>query len=499
MADVITRRQFMRNAGILTAALLSGSTHMARGQDDSSDRPNFVFILIDDLGWMDVGYHGSRLYETPNVDRLARSGMRFSDAYAACPVCSPTRSSIMSGKYPARLHQTDWIKGFPRRPHHKLLSVDDKNFLPREEVTVAESLKEAGYVTCHIGKWHMGGEGHMPTDQGFDYNICGGPKGSPPGYFYPWKRQGPGWDELRALGKKGDYLTDLLSHQATDFIREHQDQPFFLYLAHFNVHTPRQAKQQYKELYQKKLDAMPAQEGPAEEKERYDARTKLHQDDPTFAGMVQSMDESVGRVLDCLEETGLDENTVVVFMSDNGGLSTLPARRTGSTSNAPLRAGKGWCYEGGIREPCIIKWPGHTTPMSLCSEPVISTDFYPTMLAMAGLPLRPRQHMDGRNLAPLLTGQKEQLDREAIYWHYPHYHGSGSRPHGAMRKGRYKLIEFYEDMSVEVYDLEKDERERNDLSEKMPEKTVELREEFHAWLDKVDAQMPKPNPDYNKS
>ena len=312
-----TRRDFIRQAGMAAAGLLAGPSVLNAGGMEGENRPNFVFILIDDLGWKDVGYQGSELYETPNVDRLARSGMRFTDAYAACPVCSPTRASIMTGKYPARLHQTDWIPGFGSRPKYKLKSVEDLNYLPRDEVTIAEALKQAGYSTCHIGKWHLGGEGHMPGDQGFDVNIGGTESGGPPGYFAPWKRQGPGWDELRAEAEKGDYLTDHLSRKATEFIRDNKDNPFFLYLAHFNVHTPRQAKEKYKELYRKKLENTPKQEGPRERDEKYNAKTLLHQDNETFAGMVQSMDESVGRVLDCLEETGLEDNTVVVFMCDN--------------------------------------------------------------------------------------------------------------------------------------------------------------------------------------
>ena len=490
----LDRRQFILAAGAAAGSLLADPTTVAADTPSPEDRPNIVFILIDDLGWKDVGYHDSRLYETPNVDRLARSGMRFSDAYAACPVCSPTRASIMSGKYPARLNQTDWIPGKELRTERKFKQLQDLNYLPLDEVTVAEALKSAGYTTCHIGKWHLGGKQHMPSDQGFDINICGNRAGSPPGYFAPFPRQGPGWKELNEDAEKGDYLPDLLARRATSFIREHQDEPFFLYLSHFDVHTPRQAKDRYKELYRKKMEAMGQPSGPAHRDEKYNATTKLHQDNEIYAGMVQSMDESVGRVLNTLEGAGLREDTVVVFMSDNGGLSTLP-HHSASTSNEPLRAGKGWCYEGGIREPCIISYPRRVEPMSFSSEPVISTDFYPTMLDLAGLPLRPDQHQDGLSLVPLLEDGYE-LDREALYWHYPHYHGSNARPHGAMRKGKWKLLEFYEDMSVELYNLEKDISEKHDLSGEMPEKTAELRKQFHRWRERVDAQMPKPNPDY---
>jgi len=490
----ISRRRFLRKvslgaAGIAVSGLLSSCA------EQKYSRPNIIFILIDDLGWKDVGYHVSRLYETPNIDKLAEEGMRFSAAYAACPVCSPTRSSIMTGKYPARLNQTDWIPGRGDNPENKFLQVDDLNYLPLEEVTIAERLKEAGYVTCHIGKWHMGGAGHLPEDQGFDINIAGNERGSPPSHYYPYKRGDYQLKELAATGQEGEYLIDRISREAVQFITDHQEQPFFLYLSHYAVHTPREAKESLREYYEQKLDNMPEPEGPVYKDERYNAVTQLVQNNPEYAGMVQSMDESVGRVMRTLEELDLANQTILFFMSDNGGLSTLPPDRTASTANTPLRAGKGWLYEGGIREPMIVKWPEVTSPGSVCNDPVISTDFYPTILEMARLELAPEQHQDGVSLVPLLRGGTSP-DRDALYWHYPHYHGSNARPHGAIRMGDYKLIEFYEDMSVEVYNLKQDLAEQHNLAASMPGKANTLREQLHNWRTSVGAEMPQPNPEY---
>lgn len=492
----IQRRQFLESLSLGALGIFfTGAGLLSSCVSHKSSRPNIIFILIDDLGWKDVGYHDSRLYETPNIDKLAGEGMRFAAAYAACPVCSPTRSSILTGKYPARLDQTDWIPGRGNSPENKFLQVDDLNHLPLEEVTIAERLKEAGYVTCHIGKWHMGGEGHLPGDQGFDINIAGNERGSPPSYYYPYKRGDYQLKGLAATGEEGEYLIDRISGEAVQFITDHQEQPFFLYLSHYAVHTPRQAKESLREYYEQKLDNMPEPEGPLYQDERYNAATQLVQNNPEYAGMVQSMDESVGRVMRTLEEVGMSEHTIIFFMSDNGGLSTLPPDRTASTANTPLRAGKGWLYEGGIREPMIVKWPGVTSPGSVCTVPVISTDFYPTILEMARLEPEPQQHQDGESLVPLLRGGKS-LGRDALYWHYPHYHGSNARPHGAIRMGDYKLIEFYEDMSVELYNLGRDVEERNNLAASLPEKTDALRKRLHAWRKSVDAQMPEPNPDY---
>ncbi len=447
-------------------------------------RPNLVFILADDLGWRDLGCYGSTFYETPNLDRLAAKGMRFTDAYAACSVCSPTRASILTGKYPARLHLTDWLPGRPDRPDQKLNRPVILPHLPLEEVTIAEALKDAGYRTAFIGKWHLGGPGFYPDQQGFERNLGGCELGHPPSYFSPYR--------IPTLpdGPKGEYLTDRLTGEALKFIEANRDRPFLLYLAHYAVHNPQQAKADLIGKYRAKVAKLP----PASEPEfRPEGRhqTRQIQNQPVYAAMVQSLDESVGRVLDKLAALGLEEHTIVVFTSDNGGLSTAEGS---PTANAPLRAGKGWSYEGGVREPLLVRWPGVTPPGSVCRAPVMSTDYYPTLLEMARLPLRPRQHRDGVSLVPLLQGGT--LPERPLFWHYPHYSNQGGGPSGAIRLGDFKLIEWFEDMRVELFNLQDDLGEQHDLAARMPEKVAALRQQLHDWRRRVAAQMPTPNPNY---
>ncbi len=494
----LNRRDFLRVMAAAGAGLAGVSKIFA--VETAAKKPNFVFILIDDMGWTDVGCFGSKFYQTPNIDKLAAQGMRFTDAYAACPVCSPTRASIMTGKYPARLHLTDYIPGDQAsegKPwgSEKFIAPEFEQQLPLQEVTIAEALKQVGYATCYLGKWHLGTEEFYPDKQGFDSNIGGSDRGSPPSYFYPYgrgERSLPGLEE----GRQGEYLTDRLTDEAIRFIEGNKDKPFFLYLAHYAVHKPIQAKRELIAKYAGKLRGQEVTAGADYRAEKNFSVTKLKQDDPMYAAMVESVDESVGRVMDKLAESGMEENTIVIFVSDNGGLST---HGVGSvpTSNMPLRAGKGWLYEGGIREPMIVRWPGVVKPGSSCPEAVTSTDFYPTILEMAGMPLEPEHHKDGRSLVSLLKGEGK-IGREAIYWHYPHYHSSGSRPSGAVRAGRFKLIEWYEDDRIELYDLEKDVGEMNDLAYKMPEKAAAMREMLHSWLRSVGASMPvKLNPHYD--
>jgi arylsulfatase A-like enzyme len=448
-------------------ALSSG--HITSGLAAEAKRPNIVFILVDDLGWADVGCFGSKFYETPNIDRLATQGMRFTDAYAACAVCSPTRASIMTGKYPARLHLTDWIPGEPNRPAHALRSPEWRKYLPLEEVTIAKALKPAGYICASIGKWHLGGPKYYPEHQGFDLNIAGCDIGRPATYFWPYEGGTQTVPGLQVGGRKGEYLTDRLTDAAERFIEQNKDRPFFLYFAHYAVHVPLQAKPAVVAKY--KAKAPPG-----------------GQTNAVYAAMVESVDDSVGRILRKLEELGIAANTVVVFMSDNGGL--WPE----STSNAPLRAGKGYPYEGGVREPLIIRWPGTTQPGATCSVPVSSIDFFPTLLKIAGV--KAPGPVDGLSLVPLLK-QTGVPEREALFWHYPHYWGGNRvQPFGAVRAGDWKLIEFYETMAVELYNLKDDPGETRDLSKEKPEKAVELRERLHHWRQSLDAQMPTPNPDF---
>ena len=496
MHNNIDRREFLKKCGVGAAALTVPGC-LSQGIKSSKaigKRPNFVFILIDDLGWMDVGYNGSKFYETPNIDLLSANGMQFTDAYAACPVCSPTRASIFSGKYPARLNITDWIGGGQKG---MLLPAPYEHQLPLEEVTVAEVLQQAGYATGFIGKWHLGDEGYWPQDQGFDLNIGGHGRGSPASYFYPYRRRQPSSNDVPHLenGAEGEYLTDRLTDESLKFIDANTDRPFLLFLAHYAVHTPIQSKDELTQKYKNKLAAAEPPSGDTHRDQLGYGITKLHQDNAAYAGMIQSTDQSVGRIIAKLDELNLTDNTVVIFMSDNGGLSTLIRNENSPTANVPLRAGKGWLYEGGIREPMIIKWPGKIEPNTVCREVVTSTDFYPTMLEMAGLPLLPKQHPDGQSLMPLLQ-QKGSLHRPAIYWHFPHYHGSGNRPSGAVRAGDYKLIEWYENGRIELYHLKNDLSETNNLAESMPQKAAQLKQMLLIWRKQVDARMPKPNPDW---
>lgn len=446
--------------------------------------PNIVFILVDDLGWKDLGCYGSEFYETPNIDLLSSEGMIFTQAYAASPVCSPTRAAIMTGKYPHRVNITDWIPGDDPK-NRSLLGPADSNELALSETTLAEALKQNGYKTFFAGKWHLGSEGFYPEEQGFDINVGGHHRGSPPGgYYTPYK------NPKLIDGPDGEYLTDRLTNESMAFIKENKEQPFFLYLSFYTVHTPIQANISYVDYYKKKLEELgdPKQEKLPEN----EAYTTITQFNPAYASMVHSLDVNVGRLLKHLKELGLYENTVVVLTSDNGGLSTISSPNwTAPTSVRPLRAGKGWCYEGGIRVPLIVKAP--KTGNGVCNYPVISMDFYPTLLELAGLDMITQQHVDGTSLTPLLKGDSG-LERDELYWHYPHYHGSGWTPGAAIRKGPWKLIEFYETGELELYDLENDPGESNNLSESEEELVHTLKKQLLKHQDNTNAQMPKTNP-----
>ena len=402
-------------------------------------KPNVIFILIDDFGWKDSSCYGSTFYETPNIDRLAQDGMRFTDAYAACPVCSPTRASILSGKYPATVGVTDWIdwggKVHPARG--KLVDVPYIKHLPLEEKTLAATLREQGYQTWHVGKWHLGGPEYYPDKQGFDVNIGGCHWGMPlNGYFSPW-----GIPTLEE-GPEGEYLTDRLTDEAINLIHNNDGKPFFLNLWYYSVHIPIEAKPEKIRKYEAKARAMGldtlktfevGEFFPCEHKKDQRILRRLVQSDPAYAAMIESLDENIGRLLQAVAEAGQTENTIVVFTSDNGGLATAEGS---PTSNAPLAEGKGWMYEGGTREPLIIKWPEMVQSGSLCAIPVTSPDFYPTMLDLIGLDLLPEQHCDGVSFLPLLQGAK-LLERDAIFWHYPHYGNQGGTPGSSVRAGDY--------------------------------------------------------------
>jgi arylsulfatase A-like enzyme len=439
---------------------------------EPAPKPNVILILADDLGWADLGCYGSKYHHTPNLDRLAADGLRFTNAYAACPVCSPTRAALMTGKYPARLNLTDWLPGRPDRPDQMLLRPAINNALPADDETIAEALKRAGYVTGHVGKWHLGGKDAGPRQRGFDVNVAGDQAGSPRSYFAPYKgRDGqfmPGLEKA----PEGEYLTDRLTAEAEKFIETNRDRPFFLYLAHYAVHVPLKAKP---DLAAKYKPGRPGEQG-----------------NPIYAAMIESLDDSAGRVLKKLDELKLTERTIVIFTSDNGGLCVVEGPDTPATINAPLREGKGYLYEGGIREPLLVRWPGVTKAGTTSAVPVSSIDFFPTLLEACGAKSDARP--DGLSLVPVLKG--DGLKRDALYWHYPHYSNQGGRPGAAVRAGDYKLIEFYEDGRRELFDLKKDVGETRNLIEDKSDIAKDLGKILDTWRKEVGAKMMKPNPDY---
>jgi arylsulfatase A-like enzyme len=427
-------------------------------------RPNVIVILVDDLGWADLGCYGSRFHQTPHLDRMAREGLRFTDAYSACTVCSPTRAALLTGKSPARLHLTDWIAGHPA-PKAKLLPPDWSKRLDPSEPTVASRLKTAGYATASIGKWHLGAE-TTPEAYGFDVNVAGDHRGQPPRYVAPY--------DLPKLpdGPAGEFLTDRECSEALAFIEKNRSQPFFLYLPHYAVHTPIAGKTNVVA--------------------KYEARTPDHQRNPVYAALLESVDDSVGRIRAQLDTLGLATNTVILFTSDNGGLVMGGDRRP--TSNFPLRSGKGDVYEGGVRVPLLAVWPGVTKPGTTTSTPVQSVDVYPTVLEIAGVEDAAGHERDGASLVPLLQGKG--IAARSLYWHYPHYHPGGATPYGAVRSGDWKMIQFYESGHVELYNLASDLAEQQDLANAIPEKANALAKELAEWRTRVGAQMPVPNPNH---
>lgn len=470
----------------LAAISLFGTfANRAEADDKAGEKPNFVFFLVDDLGWADVGCFGSSFYKTPNIDALAGSGMKFTNAYAACPVCSPTRASIMTGRHPVRVDITDWIPGMnlERADNPLFALVEDRDNLALEEVTIAEALREHGYLTFFAGKWHLGDRGHWPTDQGFDVNIGGNQFGSPPGgYYAPWKNP-----TLKANDPE-EYVTERLTAESVKFIDQRdRERPFLLYLSYYNVHTPITPYKKRFEAFKKEAAEQFDDETPV--LEEHGAKSRARQDNAAYASMIAAVDDSVGQVLAKLEGAGLAENTVVIFFSDNGGLCTSPG--PGPTSNLPLRSGKGWLYEGGVREPMIVRAPGVAPPGSVCDTPVVSMDFFPTMLALAGLPALPERHVDGVSLLPLLQADGVLAARK-LYWHYPHYHGSTWTPGASIRDEDWKLIEFYHWDKVELYNLAEDPGEQHDVSKSYPEKTQQLLDELHRWQVELGAKMPEP-------
>jgi arylsulfatase A-like enzyme len=456
-----------------------------------AEQRNFVFFLVDDLGFGDLGYNGSEFYETPHIDALAASGMRFDNGYAACQVCSPSRASIMTGKAPPRHGITDWIgakTGMDWQRDDLVLPAEYVWNLPHEDITVAEAFRDGGYTTFFAGKWHIGTKGSWPEDHGFMINKGGWDKGSPMGgYFAPW-------DNPRLeSGPDGELLTLRLANETASFIESSKDKPFLAYLSFYTVHGPIQTTEALRNKYVEKAEKMGLTE--IDKRFKFDRRLPVRQvqDNPIYAGMMESLDTAVGIVMAKLKETGLDKNTVVIFTSDNGGVTTGDAY---STSLLPLRGGKGRQWEGGIREPYIIHVPGMTKPGASSDALAIGMDFYPTMLELAGLPLRPEQHVDGVSLVPVLSGKN--IPERDLFWHYPHYGNQGGEPSSIIRSKEWKLIYYHEDGRLELYNLREDIGEINDVASAYPEKVSEMQKRLNHWLADTGAKFPARDPRYSQ-
>ncbi len=464
-------------------------------------QPNIVLILIDDLGCRDLGCFGSSFYETPRLDALAAEGAKFANAYASCPVCSPTRASIMSGKYPARVGITQFIAG---RRNGRVLEAPFLHYLPLTETSVAKALGEGGYQTWHVGKWHLGDENFFPEKHGFDVNVGGCHMGCPHhGYFSPWKI--PTLTE----GPEGEYLTDRLTDETVKLIRNRdRERPFFLNLSHYAVHTPIQAPEHLVEKYRRKAAALGLDKinpiingGPMtfispgrEDKPMPHIKRRMLQSDPVYAAMMENLDTNIGKVLDTLETEGLSDNTLVIFTSDNGGLATAEGS---PTCNAPFAEGKGWDREGGNRVCQIARWPGVIRAGSICGPPVQSCDFYPTFLEAAGLPLRPEQHRDGISMMPALTGKGTMPDR-ALFWHYPHYSNQGGSPAAWILRDGWKFIRNYDADTEELFHLPSDVSESNNRANEFPERAESLSKELEAWQREIEAFIPTTNPEWER-
>ena len=478
---------------LVSFCLVEYSLALTDGANAKDERLNVVFILADDLGWRDLSNEGSDFYESPHIDRIASEGMKFTRGYATCQVCSPSRASIMTGKYPARLNITDWIgaaEGKAWKRNTKLLPATYNHVMPLDDIAMAEAFRKGGYRTFFAGKWHLGGEGSLPTDHGFEFNVGGHHRGSPPGgYFSPYSNP-----EMES-GPKGELLPIRLGQETAKFIEEHQDEPFFAFLSFYSVHGPIQSTESLWEKYRDKALKMQGEDGDPKNRFIIDRTTPVRQvqDNPLYAGMVESMDDGVGLVLETLDRLKLTDKTVIVFTSDNGGVSAGDGK---ATSNLPLRGGKGRQWEGGIREPFYIKWPKVVAPGATCDVPVIGTDFYPTLLEIAGLPAQPKQHVDGVSLVPLLKGG--EIANRQLYWHYPHYGNQGGEPSSIVRHGKWKLIHYYEDGRNELYNVDDDASEKSNVANEFPEVVEKLDRDLTSWLAEVDGRKPIANPNFDE-
>jgi arylsulfatase A-like enzyme len=455
-------------------------------------QPNIVFFFADDLGYSDLGAYGSAFHETPHIDQLAREGLQFTDAYAACQVCSPTRASLMTGQWPQRFGITDFISpqggNLPENWTRNtiLLPARNEDRLPLDAPTIAKALQKVGYATFFAGKWHLGPEGWWPENQGFDHNLGGHERGGPYGgnrYFSPYG------NPRLTDGPPGEHLPDRLATETAAFIEANRDRPFFAFLSFYSVHTPLMARDDLRRKYEEKRRQLRLETRWGREHTR---DVRLVQDHAVYAAMVEAMDLAVGKVLAQLDRLDLRQNTLVIFTSDNGGLSTSEGW---PTSNLPLRAGKGWIYEGGIRVPLLARWPAVIRPGTATTTPVSSPDFYPTFLEIAGAQPAPDQVLDGLSLLPLFQGGT--LPERPLFWYYPHYGNQGGAPSAAIRRGAWKLVEWFEDQRIELFDLPGDVGEENDLFRLHPDRADALQAELRAWQQMVGARFPTPNPSYD--
>ena len=490
--------QFLKSLKHYTAAtalLVFGCHDHEHGTalDGSKVLPNILFITVDDLGWADLGCYGADLHQTPHIDAFAKSAQLFTQAYAAAAVCSPTRASLLSGKSPAKLNMTIWREAANNTlTDRRLLPPNVEDNLPLEEVTIPEILQKAGYVTAHLGKWHVGDGAHFPESQGFDINIGATIWGCPPTFFYPYRgtiyrsfRYVPDLersiDGQYELDRDGEYLTDRLTDEAIVILERFQAKPFFINLSYYSVHTPIEAKAELVEYYRNKIT------------------TGMSHQNAVYAAMIHSLDENIGKLISKLDDLDLADRTLVILTSDNGGFINEWNGRV-VTNNSPLRSGKGSLYEGGIRVPTIVRWPGHTLPGAISPHPITTQDFYPTILEITSIQGDPQQiaSFDGTSLVPVLERPKSALGQRELYWHYPHYYPTTS-PVSAVRKGDWKLLEFLESGQVELYHLEEDIGEENNLAEIEPQKVNELLKLLRDWRVAMQAPMPHANPEFNNN
>ncbi len=483
--------KFLFFTALLLSFIFSSCSGNSKNKSTDSKKPNILFILVDDLGYTDLSCQGSKYYETPNVDRIAKEGMTFTEGYASCQVCSPSRASILTGLFTPKHGITDWI-GAPAGEawrktgrHTKLLPPDYDHQLRKELVTLPEALKSAGYKTFFAGKWHLGGKGSWPQDRGFDINIGGWHVGSPiGGYFSPWKNPN--------LPNKvpGENLSMRLAKETVKFIDQNKDTTFLAYLSFYAVHAPIQTTEERWRKYRDKADSI----GIAEKGFAMERRLpyRLHQDNPVYAGLIEQMDNAVGLVLNELEKLGLDKNTIVVFTGDNGG---VVSGDNYSTNLAPLRGGKGYQWEGGIREPFFIKVPWMDIAGKKCDVPVGSVDLFPTLLELADIPVPAKADFDGISIVPLLKGK--DIPERNLIWHYPHYGNQGGDPSSIIRRGKWKLIHYYETGKDELYDIENDISEKNDVAERYPDIVKDLHKRLFDYLRSANAKYPVKDPDFN--